>query len=358
MLFQFFNRTGLHAGLGMLALSSHAMGAGMNSTPVDVLEQLPDLQGGMHAPGYFGLARDRAMIGYASRQEKWDARLEQYTVAPALTVDYGRALSRRFGAGGTLTHREAQSELVVNGIFAPKNNVRFRIAGSQLRSDAAGMPGVDSVQQQGYLLGAKKYWDSYQYLSDLGISAYSVEASAAASSAVSTLTDPDTLDAGVAGMQLPSSGRTDGYQLSLNLRPSSESKLELKHDLSQGSVFTDATAIRSDSQSSSRIRYSHFFGNCLQLHGGFTSTTSTTSAERFDLTLTRDKWNLHFIREQNGASDSTSMRIGYVLPLGRQPNVKRQCGSVGAPRFDSIVNATTKRPAQLPAEPIAIGTFR
>lgn len=339
----------------MLAMSTHAIAAGMGPNPSDVSEQLPDLQGGMHAPGYFGLARDRAMIGYASQQEKWDARLEQYSVAPALTVDYGRALSRRFGAGGTLTHREAQSELVVNGIFAPKNNVRFRIAGSQLRSDASGVPGVDTVQQQGYLLGAKKYWDSYEYLSDLGISAYSVAANAAASTAVSTLTDPDTLDAGVAGMQLPASGRTDGYQISLNLRPSSDSKLEFKHDMSQASVFADAAAIHSESQSSSRLRYSHFFDDCLQLHGGY---TSTSSAERFDLTLTRDRWNLHFIREQNSAGDNTSMRIGYVVPLGRQTNTKRQCGSVGAPRFDSIVNATMKRPAQLPAEPIAIGAIR
>lgn len=355
MLIQFFNRARWHASLSMLAVSAHLPAAEMVSKPADISDKLPDLHGGMHAPGYFGIARDRAMIGYASQQEKWDARLEQYSIDPALTLDYGRALFGRFGAGGTITHREAQSEVVVNGIFAPKNNVRFRIAGSQLRSDAAGKPGIAAVQQQGYLLGAKKYWDGYEYLSDLGISAYSVEASAAASSAVSTLTDPDTLDAGVAGIQLPASGRTDGYQLSLNLRPSSDSKLEFKHDLSQASYFADTEAFHHESQSSNRVRYSHFFDDCLQLHGGY---ASTSSAERFDLTLTRDKWNLHFIREQHDSGGSTTMRIGYIVPLGRQPNTKRHCGSVAAPRFDSIVNATMKRPAQLPAEPMAIGTIR
>ncbi|WP_151635451.1 hypothetical protein [Noviherbaspirillum aerium] len=355
MLFHLFNRTRLHASLGMLAVSTHVAGVEMHSKPDNIVDKLPDFQSGVHAPGYFGLARDRAMVGYASQQEKWDAKLEQYSVAPALVFDYGRALSRRFGAGGTVTHRETQSEVVVNGIFAPKSNVRFRIAGSQLRSDAAGMPGIASVEQQGYLLGARKYWDSYEYLSDLGISAYTVEASAAAPAAVAALTDPDTLDAGMTGAQLPASGRTEGYQLSLNLRPSPASKLEFKHDLSQASYFADAAAIRSESQASSRIRYSHFFDDCLQLHGGY---TSTSSAERFDLTLTRDKWNLHFIREQHDGGASTSMRIGYVVPLGRHQNTKRQCGSVGAPRFDSIVNATMKRPAQLPAEPMAIGTIR
>lgn len=357
MLFYFFNRVKWHAGLSMLTFSAQVSGAGMGPKPGnDIFSQLPDLHGGgMHAPGYFGLARDRAMIGYNSQQEKWDAKLEQYTVAPALTVDYGRALSRQFGVGGTLTHREEQSEVVVNGIFAPKKNVRFRIAGSQLHSDAAGSPGITTVQQQGYLLGAKKYWDSYEYLSDLGISAYTVEANAASSSAVSTLTDPDTLDAGMAGMQLPASGRTDGYQLSLNLRPSADSRLELKHDLSQASYFADAAASRSESQASNRIRYSHFFNDCLQLHGGY---ASTSSAERFDLTLTRDRWNLHFIREQNDGIGNTTMRIGYSVPLGRLPNTKRQCGSAGTPRFDSIVNATMKRPAQLPTEPMAIGAIR
>lgn len=356
MLFQFFNRIKWHAGLSMLTFSTQVGAAAMGLKPdQDILGQLPDLQGGMQAPGYFGLARDRAMIGYNGQQEKWDAKLEQYTVAPALTLDYGRALSKQFGVGGTLTHREQQSEVVVNGIFAPKKNVRFRIAGSQLHSATDGSSGIAAVQQQGYLLGAKKYWDHYEYLSDLGISAYKVEANAAASSAVSTLTDPDTLDAGMAGMQLPASGRTDGYQLSLNLRPSPVSRLELKHDLNQASYFGDAAAMRSESQSSNRVRYSHFFDDCLQLHGGY---ASTSSSERFDLTLTRDRWNLQVVREQNDGAGSTAMRIGYSVPLGQRPNTRRQCGSVGAPRFDSIVNATMKRPAQLPAEPMAIGTIR
>jgi hypothetical protein len=326
------------------------------ATTGELTEALPDLQsGGRPTPGYFGLARETAVIGYNSRSEKWDAKLEQYMADPALTFDYGRALSSTFGAGGSFTRDSTQSEMVLNGIFAPKKNVRFRIAGAQLRSNSGEADGIESLQQHSYLIGARKYWTNYAYLSDLGISAYTVDANTASTATVSALTDPDTLDPGVRSPILPASGRTEGYLLNLNLRPTADSKVELRHELSQSTYYADSTALHTEIQATSRVRFSQFLDDCVQVHGGY---SASTDFDRMDLTVARDKWNIQLSREINDSGANTALRVGYRIPLGQSKMTRRTCGAIGAPNFEPIVNATMKRPPALPEQPMAIGVFR
>ncbi|RJF97615.1 hypothetical protein [Noviherbaspirillum saxi] len=347
---------GCASGVGAADLHDVTDAPDVFATSSQVTNALPDLQSGDRpAPGYFGLGQERAVFGYTSRSEKWNAKLEQYMVDPALTFDYGRTLSSTFGAGGTITRQNTQSEVVVNGIFSPKKNVRFRLAGAQLRSTAGQIDGTDSLQQNSYLIGARKYWTNYEYLSDLGISAYTVEANSATSSTVSALTDPDTLDPGAFNPQMTASGRTDGYLLNLNLRPTDDSRIELRRELSHSTYYADMTALRNEMQSSNRIRFSQFLDDCVQVHGGY---SSSADVDRLDLTVARDKWNIQLSRALHDNGADTAVRIGYLIPLGQSQFARRNCGAIGAPTFEPIVNATMKRPLALPGQPMAIGTIR
>lgn len=342
-------RCALALWLGATAWHAGAATGGTGSLP-----NLP--ASGAPAPGYFSIAEDSAGIGYASRSQKWGAKVEQYTeVNPAVKMDYGLLLSNKMSAGGTLTRQNDYSEVVVNGIYSPKPNLRFRMTGAQLRATGSDFAaGHEAFMQNSYLFGAKKFWNKYEYLSDLGVAAYSVEASAPPSANLFASGDEEAADGGLPQTGAP--GRLDGYTLNLGLRPTARSKLEFRRESANLTHNFDAGYKRQELLASNRVRYSHYFGNCMRLQGGY---SAGADSGRVDLKLAKNNWNVRLWREQGSGSDNTAIQFGYTLPLGQTTRRKGDgCGlRPGTPVFEPIVDAARQRPSQLPREPLPSATL-
>lgn len=306
-----------------------------------VLRALPDLPTVQaEAPGYFDLAGESAEMGYATRVEKWSAKLDQYLdLSPSLTVDYGLLLTNRLSAGGTFRRENTFSEVILNGVYAPQRNVRLRLTGAQLRNTGGLMPsasGDNAILQNSVLLNARKSWDKYLFLSDLGLTAYSTQANAPATVAED--------DGG------PARGRKDGYMLNLGMHPTAHSRVELRREFGHLSYSLGENARYAADLASSRMKYSHYLGNCMRVQGRY---STGSDAERLDLNLARNKWSINLSREQ-GMDNNSAIMIGYTMPLGTHGMHDDTCPGrpSGAPAFEPIIDASMARPTQLPSTPL------
>lgn len=313
-----------------------------------VVQRLPELPGeGEAAPGYFDIDADGAELGYESRYEKWSASVDQIrALDPNVKVDYGLQLTSKLGAGGQFTRRSSFSEVVLNGIFAPQENVRLRLTGAQLREADGWLLGSgdtrSGVLQNSYMLNARKVWRKYQYLSDLGVTAYSTQASAPLLSQDLAAWEQDRLPY----------GRMDGYMVNLGLKPTAHSRLELRREFGYRSYLGEAPQIVP--QMSSRVKYSQHLDQCTRVQGGF---SAGPESGRVDLNIARNQWSINLSREQIGDSDNTAIRLGYTIPLGARPSQGNRCAATmeKSPGFEAIVDASVARPPQLPSEPLFTG---
>lgn len=305
-----------------------------------VVQRLPDLPGAVDtAPGYFDLDADGAELGYVSRFEKWSARFDRYRdLDPNVAVDYGLLLTNRLSAGGRFTRTDTFSEVVVNGVFAPQKNVRLRLTGAQLRnaggfSIANGNDGT-AVLQNSILLNARKYWNTYLFLSDLGLTAYRSQ----------TAQPPMISDAAM-------HGRMDGYMVNLGLRPTARSRIDMRREFSHLSPLFVGDARHAAQRTASRVKYSHYLDHCVRVQGG---VSSGPDSGKLDLNIARNNWSVNLSREHPGDADSTAIRIGFALPLDTRPTRSPTCGGAteGAPSFEPIVETSVTRPALLPKEPL------
>lgn len=333
------------AALAAMCIAAHAY---QDANPLEhVVERLPELPGTADTPpGYFDFQGDSAELGYQSRIGKWSARFDQYLdMDPSVNVDYGLLLSNKLSAGGRFTRQDTFSEMVVNGVFAPQKNVRLRVTGAQLRNVGGVVPGSAenglTVLQNSYLLNARKYWHKYRYLSDVGVTAFSTEATTP-SMMPDELMDMESEQAMV--------GRKEGYMLNLGLRPTSRSRIDMRREFSHLSYYLGDDAHRVAHHTASRVRYSQYLDNCVRLQGG---VSTSTDIDRLDLNIARNNWSVNLSHEQQGNNDSTAIRFGYTIPLGTRPSRSATCsGQEGLPSFEPIVDASVARPPQLPGEPL------
>src|SRR6478672_1805915 len=242
-----------------------------------LVRQLPDLPATNAGPGRVHLDGNFAAIGYRDRVEKWDAKFDQYQrLDPALSVDYGTLLTERLGAGMTLTHRGTNTEVLVNGVYALKHNVRLQLSGGQLRASPAD---AGSVSQQSVLVGARKVWGADRLLSDMGVAAYSVDAD---SRTAATGGAPETADDGGHGI-----GKLDGYMLQVGLQPTASSRIELQHNAGQINYAYSGQLHQGESTNSNRLRYSTYLGSCTQLQSGY---QGSADSDRVDIGIAMRNW--------------------------------------------------------------------
>lgn len=345
---------------GMLAVACCAFASLAPASAMtfeEIVQRLPDLsETGEAAPGRFDLDEQSVSLGYNGRMERWSATLDEYAnFNPSLTVDYGRLLTSKFGAGATLTHQSNYSEVLINGVYAPKNNVRFRISGGQLRAfgDGYAMPGSggDTVLQNSYLVDVKKRWTKYQLLSDIGLAAYTVEANAPDYTNLSALTDsgmPDTSDMASNGLAV---GRMNGYLFKLGLQPSDRSRIELQRETGYLTYAFNDGYRSYENLVSHRVKYSQYLKDCTRVQGTY---TTNVDADRLDLGIAKNNWNINLSRALDSDTRDTAIQIGYVVPLGRSSQGDRDCGSSleNVRLFEPIVDTTIKRPQQFPSEPL------
>jgi hypothetical protein len=341
----------------LVCVPAFAQSVDILATGDKVTRRLPNLQGMDARQPQFGVVGQSATLGYQDRQEKWGAKLDGYLRPDsAVTFDYGRALRNDFGAGGSFTRQNEKSEVVLSGVYEPKKNIRLLMTGAQLRADGSYFARAngpsENFLQNSYLVGARKYWSKYEYLSDIGLAAYNVQGNAAAPSKLSVLDDPAAFH--VVPQNDIAVGRQDGFLLNLNLRPTTDSNLELQRAQSHSIFHLGARNTSEDSQGSNRISYAHFFDDCVRLQGGY---SGNASSDRLDLGLSRKNWNLQLSRQQGSASSDTAIRIGYTLVMDRAEFLRRE-GCRGKPYnpaiFEPLVNAAVKRPDQFPRDPLAI----
>lgn len=334
--------------LGALALSSPGCDAAQPGGTIN----LPDLAGtNVTAPGHFGLDGQSVRLGYRDRDQVWDARVDGYLYSPALTVDYGQLLTSTLGYGATATRQNGYSEIMVNGVFAPWQNLRMQLSSGQLRAGGDYVAGSASsaIMQNSYLVDLKRYSRSGKMLSDVGISAYSVEASDAGYADLSSLASSDELTEA----DMLAFGRMDGYALSVGLRPTSRSRIELQRESGYVNYDYGNGDQSREHLVSNRVRYSRYLHDCTRIQGSF---SASAYSDRVDVGVARNRWNINLSRAMDGASSDVSVRVGYAIPLGRVGYVPRDCGAHmdNPPGFAPIVDTATARPNRIPKEPLVI----
>lgn len=307
--------------------------------PVKPVQSLPNLHANEATPGHFQLDDYRAAIGYDERDKKWNARIDGYLHDHrSLGLDYGTLLSERVGAGVTLTHRDDYSEVLINGIYAPQEDVRLQISSGQQRNaaDPFASPDSSGVLQNSYLVGVRRQWDEQPLSPDVGVAAYTVEASGSR--------NDHSADA----------GNMQGYMLNLSIQPTPQTRIEWRHDLGRLTQRFDEDERRDRSAAANRIGYLHQFDNCVRLHGRL---SAGAQSGRLELGLARKRWNIGVARTEDNNGGDMSVRVGYRIPLGGARSNPRSCKpELETTRpFRPMVDVVKARPEQLPQVPITEG---
>lgn len=324
------------------------------------LHNLPDLPGAEQgAPGHFSLDQESAIVGYDSRFRKWGAKLDEYSyLSPSLTLDYGMLLTSKIGAGATITRHTGYSDILVNGVYAPKKNVRMRFASGQLRASGdyvsafGGQP--HAILQNSYLIDVKKNAGTGKLLSDFGLTAYTVRANGEDQRAdytdLSALED-DMLNAGEVDSTALATGRLDAYMLNLGLQPTPYSRIELRRERSR-LTYRFANGGRGDDyRDVNHIKFSQHFNNCARFQGRY---SAGADFDRLDLSLAKQRWSVNLTRAVDSSVRDASIQLGYAIPLGRSRGGSADCDArlATARAFGPLVDATVARPNQLPREPL------
>jgi hypothetical protein len=344
--------------------ASHAQEA--TEAHANFSQNLPDLPGADHAnPGQFSVDEESVFLGYDGRFSKWGATLDEYSyLNPSLTLDYGMLLTNKFGAGATVTHHNGYSDVLINGVYAPKRNLRLRLAGGQLRtsSDFASAWGYQPspLLQNSYLVDLKRNAGIGRLVSDFGLTAYTVRANGAGQSSrysdFSALTDEDMPDSSEIDSDTLAARRLDGYMLNFGLQPTPYSRVELKRERThlsyrygdgyQGNEFRDIN----------HVRFSQYLNNCARLQGRY---SGAADSQRVDVSLAKNKWSVSVSRAVDYGVPDTAIQIGYAISLGKARSSSGDCGSQLATgrMFGSLVDATVARPIHLPREPLGEGGY-
>jgi hypothetical protein len=317
-------------------------------------DNLPELPGSdQEAPAYFSLDEQSAELVYDTRHHKWGAKVDEYSyLNPSLTFDYGTLLTTRLGAGATLRHHTGYSEVMVNGVYAPKRNLRITVATGQLRTSDAytAASGVESnaTLQNSYLVDVRKNAGSGRLLSDFGITAYTVRAGGDEYADLSALAGDEML----VDSSALEAGRLDGYTLNLGLQPMPGSRIELRRERTQLTYqFGDGTQ-GDEFRDVNRIRVTQHFNNCARFQGRY---STTVDSDRLDLKLAQNRWSVNLSHSLDAGSRDTGVQIGYSIPLGRSQGGSGDCDSsvVTVRAFEPLIEAAAARPSQLPAAPLA-----
>ena len=114
--------------------------------------------------------------------------------------------------------------------------------------------------------------------------------------------DTETLEADGMASSTLAVGRMQGYMLNLGLRPTPQSRLELRREISQLTYAAAPHAQRDEASFSSRVSYAQHFDNCLRFQSGY---SMAPDAERLDLKLARNSWDIRLSHAQDGGSSKT-----------------------------------------------------
>ena len=268
-------------------------------------------------------------------------RLDGYQeLQPAVVLEKGWLVSRRLGIGGVYSFQRGASELVLNGVYAPRRDVRIQLSASQTRMNGvmASMGGVDeTLVQTGLLSSVRKQWSKSRVKPEAGFALFTARAGGS-----------KRQDAALSGVEM---GTLAGYMLKVAAMPMARARLEMSYQAQSTQYDNPLTAQWRDRQASASLDYSQSFDDCSLIRGRYTAGPGLS---RTDLRYERGPFSFGFLQTRSDDYEDRSVQLNYSIALdrGRQPAAK--CEQVaGEPTpFRAIVDAATTRPSSLPSEPL------
>ncbi|GGC60378.1 hypothetical protein [Undibacterium terreum] len=348
--------TGAFSALAATAVAEDA--AAPIPNPPDISKSLPELPGeDVSAPGHTDLKGKSLSLNYDSMQQKWRASIDEYKSSnPMFMFDYGLRLTDQLAAGGRVTHQREYSEVLVNGVYAPRPSLRFTVSGGQLRPNSdyvseSANNGYNALLQNSYLLDVKKYWSKDSLVSDVGISTYVVEANGKSTgktaSAVSS--GMDMGDTESMYLDTPALGKKASLVFNLGLHPTADSRVEWRRERGRLNYYVGDEIRDREYLMSSRFKYSHNIDNCTQLQGRY---RSSDNYDRMNLGIERNNWNFSISRTRDDGVADTGFQIGYKIPLSGSLSSVSNCKQKpeSAPSFSPILDTSTSRPDLFPRD--------
>ncbi len=321
----------------------------------DISKTLPELPGdGAAAPGHTDLRSKSVSLNYDSLQQKWRASIDEYkSNNPMFSFDYGLRLTDQIAAGGRVSHQREYSEVLVNGVYAPRPSLRLTVSGGQLRPNSdyvseSTSNGYNALLQNSYLLDVKKYWSRDSLLSDLGISTYVVEANGKANTNRATVSN-DIGDTESLYLDTPALGKKASVVLNLGLHPTADSRVEWRRERGRMNYYVGDDVRDREYLMSSRFKYSHNIDNCTQFQGRY---RSSDNYDRMNLGIERNNWNFSVSRTRDDGVGDAGIQIGYKIPLSGSLSSVSNCKQKpdSAPSFNPILETSTSRPDLFPRD--------
>lgn len=305
--------------------------------------EVPSLPGEERAGQFDAINMDTGRIALVDRSfdNVVGVRLEGYReLAPAVVLEKGWLVSRRLGMGSSYAFRSGSSELVLNGVYAPRKDVRIQLSASQKRIDGvlASFGGADkTIVQTGMLSSVKKQWAKSRVLPEAGFTVFTARA---ATEEMRDVTKP--------GLEM---GTLAGYLLKLAAVPLYRGRFEVSYQAQRTRYDHPQTAQWRDSQASTSVDYSQGFDDCSLLHGRLTVGPGLS---RTDLRYQKGAFSAGFLQTRNNENIDRAIQFTYSVSLdaGRAPAAKCHASPDAPAPFRAIVDATTARSPFLPSAPL------
>lgn len=303
--------------------------------------ELPSLPGEQRGEDADALNVDSESI--ALRERSFDdtlgLRLDGYQAsAPSVALEKGWLVSSRLGVGGAYTMRSGSSELVINGVYAPRPDVRIRFSASQLRADSyasaySGDP--KAVLQTSYLSSIKKQWAKSRIKPEAGFAVFTARAAGAGRQ------DP-TVD----GMEM---GTLAGYMFRLAAKSMAREKFALSYQAQRVVYDNPMTAYSREAQASATLDYARTLDDCSRIRGRYSAGPGLSEA---DLRYEHGAFSIALLQTRTEDYSDRAIQVGYAISLGRGGQGSLKCGAEpgDATPFQAIVDAATERSPYLPSE--------
>jgi hypothetical protein len=304
---------------------------------------LPSLPGEQRGEEADAVNVDTGSIGLTDRSfdNVLGVRLDGYQeLAPAVVLEKGWLVSRKLGVGGVYTVQSGSSELVLNGVYAPRRDVRIQFSASQIRMDGvmSDLGGNDeTLVQTGMLSSVRKQWTKSRVLPEAAFAVFTARAGGSR-----------RREATLSGIEM---GTNAGYMLKVAAMPMVRARVEVSYQGQSTTYDNPLTAHWRDSQASASVNYAQSFDDCSLIRGRFTTGPGVS---RTDLRYEKGAFSVGFLQSRSDDYQDRMLQFSYSLALdsGRRPVAK--CEHIaGAPTpFRAIVDAATTRPSYLPSEPL------
>lgn len=329
-----------------LASLSFSASAAVSPEPAyEIGREPPSLPGEERANAKGAVAVDAGNITIRDRalHNTLGVRLDGYTaLRPSVAIENGWLLRSDLAVGGTYKFRNDYGDLLFNGVYAPRRDVRIQLSLSQLRSgEDFAVPqnrGLITVLQTSYVASIRKLWDKSRVLPETGISLFTARAA-----------DPGKRDAGTQQLEM---GTLAGYMLNIAARPAYHSRIELGYR--SQSIAYDHPLIDGlrERQSVRSIDYSRQFDDCSRVNGRY---STGAGANQINLQFQRSGFTIGLLQSRTAQGTDNMIRVGYSRPLGSGGPKHASCsGQPIAPTgLQALVDSTTARSPFLPSQPVA-----